>query len=136
MFGYVTVNYKALSKEEQEQYQRYYCGLCRGLEHRYGNISRLTLNNDMTFLLILLSSLYEPAGGGARGPLPDASVQAYALQCAQRTVRLLRRYDHFARLSQSDGRPRGRQQPAGQGGRGGAFKSRIGRYSRACIPKR
>ena len=60
MFGYVIVNYKALSKEDQTQYQRYYCGLCRSLEHRYGNISRLTLNNDMTFLLILLSSLYEP----------------------------------------------------------------------------
>ncbi len=60
MFGYVTADYNALSKEEQEQYQHYYCGLCRSLEHRYGNISRLTLNNDMTFLLILLSSLYEP----------------------------------------------------------------------------
>jgi hypothetical protein len=60
MFGYVTANYQALSKEEQEQYRQYYCGLCRSLERRYGNVSRLTLNNDMTFLMILLSSLYEP----------------------------------------------------------------------------
>lgn len=60
MFGYVTANYKALSEEDREQYRQYYCGLCRALERRYGNFSRLTLNNDMTFLLILLSSLYEP----------------------------------------------------------------------------
>lgn len=60
MFGYVTANYKALSEEDREQYRRYYCGLCRALERRHGNLSRLTLNNDMTFLLILLDSLYEP----------------------------------------------------------------------------
>ncbi|MBE0600192.1 MAG: hypothetical protein IH607_00275 [Firmicutes bacterium] len=60
MFGYVTANYKALSEEDREQYRFYYCGLCRALQHRYGNLSRLTLNNDMTFLLLLLSSLYEP----------------------------------------------------------------------------
>jgi len=60
MFGYVTANYQALSKEEQEQYRQYYCGLCWSLERRYGNITRLTLNNDMTFLILLLSSLYEP----------------------------------------------------------------------------
>ena len=60
MFGYVTANYKALSEDDQEFYRRYYCGLCRALESRHGNLSRLTLNNDMTFLLILLDSLYEP----------------------------------------------------------------------------
>ena len=60
MFGYVTANYKALSEEDRAQYRQYYCGLCRALKQRYGNLSRLTLNNDMTFLFLLLSSLYEP----------------------------------------------------------------------------
>ena len=67
MFGYITADYQALSKDEQEQYRQYYCGLCRALEHRYGNISRMTLNNDMTFLSILLSSLYEPQEDTATG---------------------------------------------------------------------
>ncbi len=60
MFGYVTANYKALSEDDRAEYRKYYCGLCRALQTRYGNLSRLTLNNDMTFLYILLSSLYEP----------------------------------------------------------------------------
>jgi hypothetical protein len=67
MFGYITAEYQALSKEDQEQYRRFYCGLCRSLEQRYGNLSRLTLNNDMTFLSILLSSLYEPEQETRRG---------------------------------------------------------------------
>ena len=95
MFGYITADYNALSKEDQEQYQQYYCGLCRSLEHRFGNISRLTLNNDMTFLLILLSSLYEPKEEKQKGrclthPLKrrtyiSSEISAY---CADMTVLL------------------------------------------------
>lgn len=59
MFGYVVVNPKALTKEERQQYNKYYCGLCHQLNERYGNIGRATLSYDMTFLTILLSSLYE-----------------------------------------------------------------------------
>ena len=31
MFGYINVNRKELSKEDEEIYQAYYCGLCRQL---------------------------------------------------------------------------------------------------------
>ena len=61
MFGYVTIDPTELPKHAQERYQAYYCGLCRTLYRRYGNLGRATLSFDMTFLLILLSSLYEPA---------------------------------------------------------------------------
>ena len=70
MFGYVTIDPSALTPEARERYQAYYCGLCRVLKQRFGNIGRLTLSNDMTFLYMLLSSLYEPeeALGAARCP--------------------------------------------------------------------
>ncbi|MCE5343517.1 MAG: DUF5685 family protein [Eubacteriales bacterium] len=60
MFGYVTINTAELEERSRMRYQAYYCGLCRTLMRRYGNLGRLTLSNDMTFLFILLSSLYEP----------------------------------------------------------------------------
>lgn len=58
MFGYVAANAKALSHEELKIYKGLYCGLCRVLKRKYGNIGRLTLTYDMTFLILVLSSLY------------------------------------------------------------------------------
>lgn len=60
MFGYVTIDPTAMDEAVRKRYQAYYCGLCRTLKRRFGNIGRVTLSNDMTFLFILLSSLYEP----------------------------------------------------------------------------
>jgi hypothetical protein len=60
MFGYVTIQPAELGERNRLRYQAYYCGLCRKLQNRYGNLGRITLSNDMTFLWILLSSLYEP----------------------------------------------------------------------------
>ena len=60
MFGYVNINKMELKFKEYYSYKGYYCGLCKSLRTKYGNISRLTLNYDITFLILLLSSLYEP----------------------------------------------------------------------------
>jgi hypothetical protein len=60
MFGYVQANLSDLSQEEQERYRAAYCGLCRTLGERHGFASRLSLTYDLTFLTLLLSSLYEP----------------------------------------------------------------------------
>lgn len=60
MFGYVMINREALSEAERGRFSAYYCGLCRALGNRYGTTGRLALSFDMTFLAILLSSLYEP----------------------------------------------------------------------------
>lgn len=60
MFGYVIANSKILSEEDRQRYKSVYCGLCRALRIRHGEIGRLTLTYDMTFLILVLSSLYEP----------------------------------------------------------------------------
>ncbi len=60
MFGYITIDPGTISKTALKRYQGIYCGLCRTLKQRYGNKGRITLSNDMTFLSILLNSLYEP----------------------------------------------------------------------------
>jgi hypothetical protein len=59
MFGYVRANRKALSPEERRRYDGAYCGLCRELGRRAGALGRSCLSYDMTFLSMLLSSLYE-----------------------------------------------------------------------------
>ena len=60
MFGYIECNRSKLSKEEEERYQSVYCGLCRNLKMRYGELERMSLSYDMTFVILFLSSLYEP----------------------------------------------------------------------------
>lgn len=59
MFGYITVNKDELKIKDYRKYQSYYCGVCRSLERGYGLTGRMTLTYDMTFLALLLSSLYE-----------------------------------------------------------------------------
>ncbi len=60
MFGYVIVNKSELKFREFDVYHSYYCGLCQGLRKRYGLSGQVTLSYDMTFLLMLLTGLYEP----------------------------------------------------------------------------
>ena len=60
MFGYITPVLNALGDEQKSRYRSVYCGVCHSLLSRYGQAARLTLSNDMTFLAVLLDSLYEP----------------------------------------------------------------------------
>lgn len=60
MFGYVIARKDTLSEEQLARYRGCYCGLCHALKERYGGLHRLALNYDMTFLILVLSSLYEP----------------------------------------------------------------------------
>ena len=41
-------------------YRSFYCGLCRELREKYGISGQITLSYDMTFVILLLSGLYEP----------------------------------------------------------------------------
>ena len=59
MFGYVTANEPELKVKDLKKYRAYYCGLCRTLKEDYGFMGQMTLTYDMTFAVILLSSLYE-----------------------------------------------------------------------------
>lgn len=60
MFGYVLALEDQLTPEEWRRYRGAYCGLCRTLGMQFGQSARMTLTYDMTFLVLLLSSLYEP----------------------------------------------------------------------------
>lgn len=60
MFGYVIINKEELKFKEYDIYHSYYCGLCRTLKDKYGSIAQISLNYDMTFLVMLLTGVYEP----------------------------------------------------------------------------
>ena len=60
MFGFVTADWKELSKPEQQRYCSVYCGICRKIRTQSSNLCRLGLSYDMAFLALLHMSLYEP----------------------------------------------------------------------------
>ena len=59
MFGYVTPCKMEMKIKDYEKFKAYYCGLCNSIKNDFGNLPRLTLNYDMTFLAVLLDSLSE-----------------------------------------------------------------------------
>lgn len=59
MFGYIIVNKEELKIKDWNRYRAYYCGLCRSLKSAAGGKGQMTLTYDMTFLALLLDSLYE-----------------------------------------------------------------------------
>jgi hypothetical protein len=61
MFGYVNACKMELKVKDYEKYKAYYCGVCKSIKINFGNLPRMVLNYDMTFLAILLDSLDEKA---------------------------------------------------------------------------
>jgi len=59
MFGYVNACKMELKVKDFEKYKAYYCGVCKSIKINFGNLPRIVLNYDMTFLAILLDSLEE-----------------------------------------------------------------------------
>lgn len=59
MLGYVTIEKSELKVREFEVYQGYYCGICKSIGRRYGQIPRLCLSYDAVFLALLLAGLDE-----------------------------------------------------------------------------
>jgi hypothetical protein len=57
MFGYITPLKSELKIREFNQFKGYYCGLCFSIKKHFGNLPRMTLNYDMTFLALLLDGL-------------------------------------------------------------------------------
>lgn len=66
MFGLVMASVGELSPQQKSRYQSVYCGLCRSIRRRAGQTARLTLSYELTFLALLLGSLYEPQEEGGR----------------------------------------------------------------------
>ncbi|MCI8401161.1 MAG: hypothetical protein HFI38_03545 [Lachnospiraceae bacterium] len=59
MFGYINVNKQELKFKEFDLYRSYYCGLCQVLKQKYGKAGQMTLTYDLTFLVFLLTDLYQ-----------------------------------------------------------------------------
>lgn len=59
MFGYVRIRKPELKVKDYEIYHGFYCGLCGELKRKYGFLGQVTLTYDMTFLVLLLSSVYD-----------------------------------------------------------------------------
>ena len=85
MFGYLTADLQHLTGEEQARYRAAYCGLCRSLQERHGELARLTLNYDMTFLVLLLQSLYEPEETAGKDTCLPHPLEARAWQRSEVT---------------------------------------------------
>ena len=60
MFGYIAINKAEMKFKDYDTYQSYYCGLCQCLKEQFGRRGQMTLTYDMTFLILLLTGLYEP----------------------------------------------------------------------------
>lgn len=57
MLGYVVPDKPELKIREFELYSGYYCGICKSIKKRYGQVPRMTLNYDSVFLALIISSL-------------------------------------------------------------------------------
>lgn len=79
MFGYITADQSRMDESQFVRYGGCYCGLCRTLQKRHGLLGRMTLTYDMTFLVLVLSSLYEPPEetGTARCPVHPMKKRGY-----------------------------------------------------------
>ena len=88
MFGFVVADRSGLSPEQVARYRACYCGLCRAIGQRHGQLSRLSLTYDMTFLVLLLDSLYEPE--------TDRTARRCALHPTKRQPLRRSRYTEYA----------------------------------------
>lgn len=58
MFGYVSISKAPLSEEEYEEFTSYYCGVCKATGDVASNTARLGLSYDITFLALVLGSVF------------------------------------------------------------------------------
>ena len=57
MFGYVKALKAEMKFREFERYRSVYCGLCKAISADYGQLPRLAVSYDLTFLLLLIEAL-------------------------------------------------------------------------------
>lgn len=59
MTGYVVIDKGELKIKEFEVYKGYYCGMCKSIGKRFGQIPRIGLTYDAVFLALILDGLSE-----------------------------------------------------------------------------
>jgi hypothetical protein len=56
MFGYIVPEKPEMKIKEYELFRAYYCGVCKSIAKRHGQLERFLLNYDSAFLAVLLSA--------------------------------------------------------------------------------
>ena len=81
MFGYVRINKPELKVREYEVYRGLYCSLCKAIGKYYGQLARLMLSYDITFLVLARLSVagVKPCFRGGRCPFNPAKKCSYCL---------------------------------------------------------
>ncbi len=59
MFGYVRPFKAELTFRDFARYRSAYCGLCQAISRHYGQLPRMAVSYDLTFLILLLESVAE-----------------------------------------------------------------------------
>lgn len=59
MLGYVTCEKPEMKIREFELYNGYYCGVCKSIGRRYGQLPRMTLSYDAAFLAVVLAGIFD-----------------------------------------------------------------------------
>lgn len=62
MFGYIMPDKPELKIKDYELFKAFYCGVCKSIGRRCGQLARLTLNYDSAFLALILFSLKTDSG--------------------------------------------------------------------------
>ena len=57
MFGYIRPNKAELLVKDFARFRACYCGICKAIARRYGQIPRMSVSYDLTFLALLLIAL-------------------------------------------------------------------------------
>lgn len=58
MLGYIVPDKPELKMKEYDLYSGYYCGICKSIAKRYGQVPRLVLNYDSVLLALVIASLF------------------------------------------------------------------------------
>ena len=77
MFGYVRPNLQDMPEAVQARYRAHYCGLCHAIGARHGQLARMALTFDLTYLTVFLGSLYEPEEASGEGKCITHPVKAH-----------------------------------------------------------
>lgn len=59
MLGYVTIAKEELKIKEYDIYQGYYCGICKSIGRRFGQLPRMFLSYDAVFLALVIEALMD-----------------------------------------------------------------------------
>ena len=75
MLGYVTIEKSELKVREYDLYQAHYCGICKSVGRRIGQIPRMALSYDSVFSRSRSVRTHGGEGVGAAGALHRSSVK-------------------------------------------------------------